>query len=83
MPGTDSLTKAESVKESATRIRGVIAGEKGVARDMVVANSAAGIFLAGAAASLADAASVAAEAIDSGKAAEKLEILSAEVAIAA
>ena len=50
---------------------------------MVIANSAAAIFLVGKASSLTDAADIAADAIDSGKVVAKLDILSAEVAIAA
>ncbi len=80
---TTSLPKAESVAESAERIRSVLNGEKGVARDMVIANSAAAIFIAGRSASLLEGAKIAADAIDSGKATEKLDILSAEVALAA
>ncbi|MBV6495478.1 MAG: anthranilate phosphoribosyltransferase [Acidobacteria bacterium ACB1] len=78
-----SLPKAESVAESADRIRSVLNGERGIARDMVIANSAAAIFIAGRAASLLEGATIAADAIDSGKATEKLDILSAEVALAA
>lgn len=79
----ESLPKAECVAESAARIRSVFEGELGPARDMVIANSAAAIFIAGGADSLVDAADIAADAIDSGKTLEKLDILSAEVAIAA
>ena len=78
-----SLPKAESVAESAARIRSVVEGESGPARDMVIANSAAAIFIAGGADSLVDAADIAAHAIDSGNTLKKLELLSAEVALAA
>jgi len=78
-----SLARAESIAESALRIRSVLGGEHGPARDMVIANSAAAIFIAGGSASLLEGAEIAADAIDSGKTIEKLDILSAEVAIAA
>ena len=78
-----SLPKAECVADSAARIRSVFEGELGLARDMVIANSAAAIFVAGKAASLTEAAELASDAIDSGNTLEKLDILSAEVAIAA
>ncbi|MBX3282119.1 MAG: anthranilate phosphoribosyltransferase [Acidobacteria bacterium] len=81
--GTVTLPKAENVAESAARIRGVLNGERTIGRDMVIANSAAAIFLVGKASSLTDAADIAADAIDSGKVVAKLDILSAEVAIAA
>lgn len=77
------LTRAEGVAESASRIRSVVEGESGPARDMVIANSAAAIFVAGKAASLTEAAELAADAIDSGNTLKKLELLSAEVALAA
>jgi anthranilate phosphoribosyltransferase len=50
----------------------VLRGEGGAARDVVVLNAAAGLVVAGRAASYPQAAQLAAEAIDSGGAAEKL-----------
>ena len=79
----ESLPKAECVAESAARIRSVVEGELGPERDMVIANSAAAIFVAGKAASLTEAAELASDAIDSGNTLKKLELLSAEVALAA
>ena len=59
-------------EESAMTIRGVLAGQRGSARDIVVANAAAALWTAGAAASPAAGAVLAAEAIDSTAASELL-----------
>lgn len=61
--------------ESAAMIRRVLAGERGGPRDMVVANAATALFIAGKADSLPEAAQAAAEVIDSGAAARRLEQL--------
>lgn len=62
-----------SPDENASLIRGIFTGEiKGPARDLVVANAAASIFVAGKAANLKDAAGTAREVIESGKALERL-----------
>lgn len=58
--------------ESAALIRRILAGEKGAARDVVVANAAAALWTANEPVSLRDCATRAAEAIDSGAAAELL-----------
>jgi anthranilate phosphoribosyltransferase len=61
---------------SATLIRGVLSGNlRGVARDLVIANAASALFVAGAAANLLDATKLAGNSIDSGAAARKLEQL--------
>lgn len=65
IPGGDAAA-------SAAIIRSVLAGEPGPAREIVVANGAAAIYVAGGAGSLADAAGVARGSIDSGAAAERL-----------
>jgi anthranilate phosphoribosyltransferase len=62
----------DGVAQSAETIRAVLRGEPGAARDVVVLNAAAGLVVAGRAASFPQAAQLAAEAIDSGGAAEKL-----------
>jgi anthranilate phosphoribosyltransferase len=59
----------EDSRQSAALIRQVLAGAPGPARDVVVANAAGALWTAGAAASLAQCAARAAEAIDSGAAA--------------
>ena len=61
--------------ESATQIRGVLAGEPGPARDIVVVNAAAGLLAAGRSTSPRTAAALAAEAIDRGAAADLLKRL--------
>jgi anthranilate phosphoribosyltransferase len=62
----------DGVAQSAEIVRAVLRGEGGAARDVVVLNAAAGLVVAGRAASYPQAAQLAAEAIDSGGAAEKL-----------
>jgi anthranilate phosphoribosyltransferase len=58
--------------------RSVLAGEKGPARDIVLFNAAAALFVAGRAASLRDGITRAAEAIDTGAAARTLERMGEE-----
>jgi anthranilate phosphoribosyltransferase len=61
--------------ENAAIIRGVLQGEKSARRDVVLLNAAAALVAAGRANHIADAVPVAAKSIDSGAAAEKLEVL--------
>lgn len=61
--------------ESAAIVRQVLAGELGPARDIVVLNAAAGLLAAGHCKSPAEGATLAAESIDRGRAAEVLEDL--------
>jgi anthranilate phosphoribosyltransferase len=65
-------------EESATIIRMVLAGRSGPARDIVVANAAAAIWLAGTAPSPAAGAGLAASAIDAGAARDLLARLAAK-----
>jgi len=60
---------------NAELIRGVLGGERGARRDVVLANAAAAIVAAGIAADFAGGARLAAEAIDSGAARQKLNEL--------
>ena len=60
---------------NAAIIRDVISGNKSARRDVVLLNSAAALVAAGRAETLGDAVPIAAEAIDSGAAREKLEAL--------
>lgn len=53
--------------------RKVLAGEKGAARDAVVLNAGAGLFVAGKAKNLKEGVKLAQELIDTGKAAAQLE----------
>ncbi len=62
---------------NAERIRAVLAGEKGAARDIVVLNAGAALVVAGMADELAAGVVQAQQAIDSGKAAAKLAALAA------
>lgn len=65
----------EGPEESAALIRRVLAGDDGPARDIVVANAAAALWVAGRAATTQEAAALAAKAIDSGAAARLLAAL--------
>ena len=56
-------------------LRALLDGEKSAYRNVVLMNAAAGLLVGGKADSLGDAAILAANAIDSGKAAEKLNLL--------
>ena len=64
-----------SVEESADRIRRLLAGEKGPARDIVLLNAAAALVVAGRLPDLAQALRAAGEAIDGGAAKRTLEAL--------
>lgn len=64
-----------SPQENATRIRAVLAGETGPARDIVVLNAAAALVVAGVAPDLRAGIERARQALDSGEAARKLEEL--------
>ena len=59
--------------ESAAIVRGVLEGKKGAARDVVLLNSGAALYVSGNAASIAEGMGLAAESIDSGRAQKKLE----------
>jgi anthranilate phosphoribosyltransferase len=64
-----------SADRSATIVRSVLQGEKGPARDVVLLNSGAALYVSGIAPSIAEGMRVAAESIDSGKARRKLDDL--------
>ena len=64
-----------SAEQSAEIVRAVLAGNKGPARDVVLLNSGAAIYVSGRAANLQDGIRFAAESIDSGKARQKLQQL--------
>ena len=68
----DALRVAD-VAASAATLRGVLDGEPGPARDVVVANAAAALVAADKAATLMDGAALAADAIDGGAAKAKLD----------
>ena len=60
---------------NANALQGLLAGDPGPYRDIVLLNTAAALVVAGRAASLEDGATLAAEAIDTGRAAQALERL--------
>jgi anthranilate phosphoribosyltransferase len=64
-----------SAEQSAAIVRGVLQGDKGPARDVVLLNSGAALYVSGTAASIQDGMALAAQSIDSGKARQKLEHL--------
>jgi anthranilate phosphoribosyltransferase len=72
-----------SVAESAERIRGVLAGAAGPARDIVCMNAAAALVVAGVSADLSAGLARATASIDEGRAARTLERLRAFTAAAA
>jgi anthranilate phosphoribosyltransferase len=67
-------------EENAAASRAVLEGRDGARRDLVLLNAAAAIYVGGAASSLAEGVERAAEAIDSGRAAELLDRLVSETA---
>ena len=69
--GHESLL-VENPQQSATMIRGVLAGRPGPPRDIVVANAAAALWTANRSKTLADGVRAAGEAIDTGAAADLL-----------
>jgi anthranilate phosphoribosyltransferase len=73
----DDLNGGEPAHNAAL-MRGVLAGEKGPLRDIVLLNTAAGLIVAGRASNLFEGVAIAADTIDSGKAAGVLERLVAE-----
>ncbi len=64
-----------NAEASAAIVRGVLRGDKGPARDVVLLNSGAALYVSGTAATIAAGLRLAAESIDSGKARQKLEQL--------
>jgi anthranilate phosphoribosyltransferase len=73
----DDLKGGEPAHNAAL-MRGVLGGEKGRLRDIVLLNAAAALIIAGRAADLRDGAAIAVDSIDSGKAAGVLDRLIAE-----
>lgn len=76
-PASRQTLAAADAAESAARIRSVLGGEKGPARDVVLMNSAAALWTAGKQGELRQCVALAAEAIDSGAARELLSRLAA------
>jgi anthranilate phosphoribosyltransferase len=69
---TLEAVRVDGPEASAALIQRVLRGEPGPARDLVVLNAAAGLWVAGFRESLAECASAAADAIDSGAALHRL-----------
>lgn len=67
--------KGGNALNNAMIIRSLLAGEKGPRRDIVLLNAAAGLKVGGKVKTLEEGLVIAAEAVDSGKAKEKLEML--------
>ena len=65
--------KADNAIESATLIRTVLAGEKSAARDIVLLNAGASLFVSGMSNEFDECVSIGADAIDSGKAMKSLD----------
>lgn len=88
-PGQFGLAPAElaavaggTPEGNAAVVRAVLAGEEGPARDLVLVNAAAAIYVGGLAADLSEGVAKAAAAIDSGAAADVLErLIAASVAL--
>lgn len=74
-PASMESLGAQDVEHSATIIREVLAGEPGPHRDIVLLNAGAALLVAGVVEDIASALPVAAEAIDSGRAAQTLATL--------
>jgi anthranilate phosphoribosyltransferase len=71
------LLQGGNPQENAEMIRAIFLGEQGPRRDVVIMNSAAALLVSGIAADLREATSLAAKAISSGAALEKMERLKA------
>ncbi len=67
--------QVETVEQAADALRRVLAGEKGPHRDIALLNAAAAMVIAGSSADLAHGLGEAADAIDSGRATETLDVL--------
>lgn len=70
-----SALKVDNPEQSAETIQGVLAGKTGPARDVVLAGTAAALWLVGMASELHEGVRIAARAIDEGRAQEKLDQL--------
>ena len=74
-PADAGTLKVSSAEESADMMRNVLQGQAGPERDVVLANAAAALMAADIVSTLEDGVQVAAQAIDSGSARQKLESL--------
>lgn len=74
-PQSPAAIPGGSPQENADIALGILNGEDGIARELVIANAGAGLWAAGLATKLAEGANLAINSIDSGKALAKLEEL--------
>ena len=74
-PVDKSALSIGDAEEGAGKLRAVLSGESGAARDVVLANAAGALLAADMACSLSEGVEMAAEAVDSGKARERLDAL--------
>jgi anthranilate phosphoribosyltransferase len=72
-PVDPAALRVHGPADSAARIRALLDGERGPVRDVVLANAAAALYIGGRASGLAEGVARAAEAIDTGAAARRLE----------
>jgi anthranilate phosphoribosyltransferase len=70
-----SSIKVADAQQSKTMVLEVLSGKSGAARDIVLLNAGAAIYVAGLAPSLQDSIATAVEMLDSGKAMQKLQEL--------
>jgi len=70
-----SVISGGDAKENAEILRGVLEGERGPCRDIVVANAAAALVAAGRSPDFLEGALASAQSIDTGAAAQKLDAL--------
>ena len=73
--GTSAALKGGHAADNARIIANVLGGEKGAARDVVLLNAGAALFIAGAASSIEDGIGRASKAIDSGASRKTLDVL--------
>jgi anthranilate phosphoribosyltransferase len=73
-PSAESIVGGDAEENAAIAER-ILRGEHGVKRDVVIANAAAALYIAGAAADLREAAGMAAESLDNGSAFKTLEAM--------
>ena len=74
-PSPAEAIKGGDAEHNAEALRGVLAGQKNAYRDTVLLNAGAALVIAGKAADIAEGARMAAEAIDAGKARDRLDLL--------
>jgi anthranilate phosphoribosyltransferase len=82
-PAPLAAIRCTTAQESADAIRAILAGERGPRRDVVLANAAAAIYVAGVARDIYDGLRLAARSIDSGAARQVLDALAALSHVAA